>query len=280
MIRRLVAATVACVATVVVTAPVLPPTRGASAQPRNRAAVIVDTGQEVKRVCVRFDEESLSGAEILRRAGVDPVFASYGSNGEAVCALCGVGCPSDSCFCDRSRYWAYARAEDGRTRFTTSQVGSSSTRVGNGDVEGWRWGTGTPPPFESVEVVCGEVAASSAGAGAGATSTTTSTVPGSATPPPPPAPAARTSPSIGSPVPTTTPATGEVEGEAAEPTGEAPVEEGAAPVAAPPADPAARPAPRPEPDEPGSSGPAVVVLIAALAGLGGWWAALRRRRRG
>ena len=277
MIRRLAAATVACAAAVAVAAPVTPAAQ-ASAEPRNRAAVIVDTGQEVKRVCVRFDEESLSGTEILRRAGVDPVFATYGSMGEAVCSLCGVGCPGDDCFCDRSRYWAYSRAEDGRTRFTTSPVGSSSTRVGDGDVEGWRWGTGAPPPFASVEVVCGEVAASGGGGAPTPTSSSTSTPsarsPAPAAPQSPPTSAAAARPL--EPAPPDAP-------EAMQPTIPGGVEAGAEgdPVrdAAPGRETAAPDPDGPADDEPGSSGPALLVLAAALVGLGGWWGALRRRRR-
>lgn len=120
----------------------------------NHAAVIVDTGQTVKKVCVTFDEDAISGAEALRRAKVDAVFDSYGANGEGVCAICGVGCPAGNCFCDRSRFWAYHRAGPGGG-YAFSRVGASSTTVRDGDVEGWRWGTGAAPPYASVGEVCG-----------------------------------------------------------------------------------------------------------------------------
>lgn len=120
----------------------------------NHAAVIVDTGQTVKKVCVTFAEEAITGAEALRRAGVDPVFASYGEKGEAVCAICGVGCPAGNCFCDRARFWAYHRAVPGGG-YTYSRAGASSTLVRDGDVEGWRWGSGAAPPYASVGQVCG-----------------------------------------------------------------------------------------------------------------------------
>ncbi len=120
----------------------------------NHAAVIVDTGQTVKKVCVTFDEDAISGAEALRRANVDAVFDSYGAKGQGVCAICGVGCPADNCFCDRSRFWAYHRARPGGG-YAFSRVGASSTTVRDGDVEGWRWGSGAAPPYASVGEVCG-----------------------------------------------------------------------------------------------------------------------------
>lgn len=149
----------------------------------NHAAVIVDTGQTVKKVCVTFTENDITGAEALRRARVDPVFSSYGEKGEAVCAICGVGCPAGDCFCDRTRFWAYHRAAPGGS-YTYSRAGASSTLVRDGDVEGWRWGTGAAPPYASVGEVCGvaEPAPRSAPA-----ETTTTGVPAPADPPGEPA---------------------------------------------------------------------------------------------
>ena len=168
------------------------PTAVAAAGP-NHAAVIVDTGQTVKKVCVTFDEDAISGAEALRRADVDAVFDSYGANGEGVCAICGVGCPAGNCFCDRSRFWAYHRAGPGGG-YAFSRVGASSTTVRDGDVEGWRWGSGAAPPHASVGEVCGVAEAA----------------PGSQPPPPTitvvPAPA---DPPAVSPAPEQTPPAGE-----------------------------------------------------------------------
>lgn len=160
---------------------------GVVAAREHRVAVIVDTGSQVKSVCVRFREESISGVEALNRAQLDPVFQAFSGKGAAVCALCGVGCPTgESCLtCNaEGRFWAYSRAPAGTASLRTSGVGASSTTVRDGDVEGWRWALGGTPPFAPVEQVCGEVVP-------GAPPTT-------ATPPPP---------STGSAV-TTTPAGG------------------------------------------------------------------------
>lgn len=129
----------------------------------HRAAVIVDTGTQVKSVCVRFREESISGVEALARAQVDPVLQAFSGKGAAVCALCGVGCPSgDSCLtCNPDgKFWSYSRAPAGTGSLRTSGVGASSTAVRDGDVEGWKWALGGAPPFQTVEQVCGEAPAS------------------------------------------------------------------------------------------------------------------------
>lgn len=128
-----------------------------AAAQQNRAVLVVDTGDQVKKVCVRFWEESISGAELLRRAEVDAALRPYAGKGVAVCSLCGVGCRTDdSCLtCDPDgRYWAYSRAPAGTSGFRLSPAGASNTEVRNGDVEGWRWSRGTSPAYISVEEAC------------------------------------------------------------------------------------------------------------------------------
>lgn len=151
----------------------------AGASELHHAAIVVDTGSggTVRKFCLSFPEESLTGAEALRRVQADPVFASYGGKGQAVCALCGVGCPSGNCFCDRSKYWAYHRAGPGGGAYTFSNAGVSSTTVQDGDVEGWRWGNGEAPPAATVGDVCNvpEPPARTASGGSATTTTTAAT---------------------------------------------------------------------------------------------------------
>lgn len=163
--------------------PAAPPTAAAPAPagaPQNRAAVVIDTGEFVKTACVRFAEESISGKEALERAQVQAVFRAYSGQGTAVCALCGKGCPADeSCLtCGGNNYWAYHRARAGAATYTPSQAGVSSTRVRDGDTEGWKWGPGTPPPYFSFEQICPLEEQQPSDGG------------GSSSPPPPPPPEA------------------------------------------------------------------------------------------
>lgn len=166
--------------------------RAAAAAVEHRAAVVVDTGTGVTTACVRFTEATITGKQALERAGVDPVFADYGGNGTAVCALCGTGCSSGDCLtCDARNYWAYHRAAAGSTSYTYSQAGAGSTTVRDGDVEGWRWGSGGPPPFFSIEQVCGVPATTTTSAAPSTTTTSTTRT----------APTSRSAPTT----PTTTP---------------------------------------------------------------------------
>lgn len=150
----------------------------------NHAAIVIDTGGEVKKFCLAFPEESISGAEALRRVDARPVFASFDGSGEAVCSLCGTGCPSSKCFCDPKRFWAYHRAGPGGAPYSFSRAGASSTAVRNGDVEGWRWGAGEAPPAATVSEVCNveEPPARTTVGGPGSSTTTSEVAPKETTP--------------------------------------------------------------------------------------------------
>jgi hypothetical protein len=121
----------------------------------HRAAVVVDTGSGVQYGCVRFTADSISGREALERAAMDPVFQEFGGDlGSAVCELCGTGCPVGSCLTCQSEVWSYWRAPAGGD-YALSSLGVSNTEVRDGDIEGWVWGRGGPPPGVTVENVCG-----------------------------------------------------------------------------------------------------------------------------
>jgi hypothetical protein len=125
----------------------------ANAASPHRAAVIVDTGGSVQKVVITFSEDSISGIEALQRAGANPVIYAMGP-GAAVCRLFGVGRDaSPTCLGGQdgdNRYWAYFRAPAGTSSFSYSSVGGGASRVHDGDVEGWKFGTGTAPTYVSL----------------------------------------------------------------------------------------------------------------------------------
>ncbi|HEY8058655.1 MAG TPA: hypothetical protein VID94_07880 [Acidimicrobiales bacterium] len=129
---------------------------GPESQAVHRAAIVVDTGSGVVSRCVTFSEDSISGITALQRAGLAPVVRSFSGTGGAVCGLNGLGCPADSsCLtCQAPNYWAYYRADNGAGGFSYSPVGAGSTQVTDGDVEGWRWGSGAGPAFRSFGSIC------------------------------------------------------------------------------------------------------------------------------
>jgi len=185
-VTRLVRATLVALAATVLLPPAPAPAVAAAA-PAYRAGVVIDTGTEVKRVCIRFDAEEISGTEALALAGAEPRYQEFGGTlGSFVCQLCGHPEPVGACPNPSGDYWAYHRAEGGAGAFTTSSLGASSTRVGDGDVEGWAWGRGGAPPFADLDTICGEIAVPTTAAPPTTVPTTTAPT----TVPPSPAPRA------------------------------------------------------------------------------------------
>lgn len=124
------------------------------------AALVIDTGERVLRLCVGLPERAVSGIELIELAADQHGLAySLGYGGGAVCSLAGVGPTGSDCFADYPRFWGYWRG-DGEGGWTWSNVGAGSTVVEVGDVEGWSWGEGNDgethpqPPAVRFEQVC------------------------------------------------------------------------------------------------------------------------------
>ena len=86
---------------------------------------------------------SVSGLELLTLSGLD-VITSATEYGTSVCAIQGVGCPAEDCFCqcadgDTCRYWGYFNW--GAAGWTAYDVGADASVITQtGAVEGWLWG--------------------------------------------------------------------------------------------------------------------------------------------
>lgn len=173
----------------------------------NRAVVVADSGTGVIVRGIEFSGDSISGLEALQLAGLSPVLQSFNGEGGAVCALQGVGCPSDdSCLtCDpRGYYWAYWQGPAGSTGYAYSRVGAGSTRVHDGDVEAWRWGTGSAPAYHSFASVYPPTptpppATVAPTPGGGSTGTGTGSSPSGGTDPAAGGPTVTTAPAAGAP---------------------------------------------------------------------------------
>ena len=108
------------------------------------AAVVVDLGDGASAVrWVDFDQP-LSGLEVLEASGLD-VTVAESSFGPAVCAIEGVGCPVDNCFCSPDLYWNYGYWDG--SAWQSYPVGANDSIVeAHGAIEGWRWGAFTGGP--------------------------------------------------------------------------------------------------------------------------------------
>lgn len=148
-------------------APVLacPP---AYAQGPNRAGlVVVYANGQVSTQCVEFSEPSISGYEVLMRAGLNVSIDASNSMGVAICRIGNDGCnyPQQPCFCQCTDlsgavpclYWSYWHLQGNTWQY--SGMGASNHQVAHGDVEGWVWGSGVmgggnPPPGVTFEQLC------------------------------------------------------------------------------------------------------------------------------
>lgn len=102
------------------------------------AAVVVqlDAGRHLVRL-VDF-AQPISGLQALVQSGLDATVADAGF-GPAICAIAGVGCPADDCFCDPDLFWNYS-FWDG-SAWQSYSVGAAESIISTpGAIEGWRWG--------------------------------------------------------------------------------------------------------------------------------------------
>jgi hypothetical protein len=118
----------------------------ASAAGASTAVVVIDTGASVRSAVIHFDG-SINGIDALELAGGNPTTYGYAGNGAAVCSIDGVGNPAnESCLIGpHGEYWAYYIATGGATSWTYSRGCACTTTVHDGDVQGWRYGTGAAP---------------------------------------------------------------------------------------------------------------------------------------
>jgi hypothetical protein len=172
------------------------------AQEENRAGLVIVHGDgRVVQQCVFFAEESISGYELLQRAG-GALSVEAGAMGATVCSIDGEGCsyPAEACFCrcqgSPCVYWSYWRLQAGGG-WRYQPLGAGNTRVQDGDVEAWRWAEGTTqkapePPPATFDDICAPVVQASA------SQPTAETVQARS------APAEQTPPAPGAPVETST----------------------------------------------------------------------------
>lgn len=127
------------------------------AQSPNQVGLVVGMGDgSVVTRCVEFAEAEISGYDLLMRSGLQVVATQSGGMGLTICQLGGEGCPADNCFCECTgsvcAYWSYWHLVDGEWSY--SSVGANGHRIRSGDVDGWTWGKGDPPPVVSLEQIC------------------------------------------------------------------------------------------------------------------------------
>ncbi|MFA5885525.1 MAG: hypothetical protein WDA60_16865 [Acidimicrobiia bacterium] len=123
-------------------------TAAPAAAAESNAVVVVDTGDAVDWVPISFSG-TITGVQALQLAGANLATYGFAGQGLAVCSINGTGhaATDDACLGtpDDPRYWAYFRAPSGATGWSYARQGGGGSTVGDGDVEGWRFGTGAAP---------------------------------------------------------------------------------------------------------------------------------------
>jgi hypothetical protein len=146
--------------------PLAAPLSSACAAEGPSAVLVVDTEQAggLHRFCVSLPDASVSGIELVELASQQHGLQyRLGYGGNVVCQLAGVGYGSDECLREGPEFWGYWRG-DGSGGWDWSSSGGHATRVENGDVEGWSWGTGNDgsshpaPASTTFASVCGRPA--------------------------------------------------------------------------------------------------------------------------
>ncbi len=121
-----------------------------------RVGVVIDFGNgTVYHVAVVVSGANPKGLTALQAVpGINITTDNSGAFGAAVCGLdingTHLGCPgtAGSCLtCADPKYWAYFKAPGGASSFQYSRTGAAQSPVSDGDVEGWKWGTGKAPTF-------------------------------------------------------------------------------------------------------------------------------------
>jgi len=130
----------------------------------NRAGLVVQFADgQTKTLCVEFEGEEITGADLLIRSGLDAVVDPSSGLGIIVCRIDGQGCdyPAEPCFCQCSgsgpcAYWNYFYREPGQDGWTYAALGALRHKVRSGSVDAWLWGDGATLPAADLtfEMVC------------------------------------------------------------------------------------------------------------------------------
>lgn len=106
--------------------------------------------------CISFTEESITGLDLLKSSGLSVETATNPTQGTAICKIDDTGSPSSDCFSSMPDYWSYWQM--GNNGWEYSATGSDKSKVVDGTVNAWYWGTGDQPPAITFQNICEGVA--------------------------------------------------------------------------------------------------------------------------
>ncbi len=136
--------------------------RSVGGQELSRVGLVVAFGDDTFTTrCIEFDEDEITGYDVLRRSGLSLVAREVSGMGVTICDIEDTsGCSASDCWCQcrgmSCMYWRYYHLKAGSWEY--SSMGAAARAVRDGDVEGWAWGDestgdgGQPPviPFKEI----------------------------------------------------------------------------------------------------------------------------------
>jgi len=153
----------ACLVWLILMAALLVPGLASAGEP-NRAGLVVQFADgHAETICIEFEEDEITGSDLLIRSGLEAVVDPSSGLGIIVCRLEGQGCdyPAEACFCQCSgsgpcAYWNYFYREPGQDSWTYAALGALRHKARPGSVDAWVWGDGSTLPAAELtfEVVC------------------------------------------------------------------------------------------------------------------------------
>lgn len=133
----------------------------------NVAGLVIDYGGgAVTYALIPFEDDSLTGLDLLQLSGLELLSIDLGGMGTAVCAIEKVGCEYDACrgrLCQTgdpdSPYWQYLRGpEVSGEDWSYASRGASATTLVDGSVDGWLWSSNRPEgPALTIEEIAKEL---------------------------------------------------------------------------------------------------------------------------
>jgi len=153
----------ACQAWLVLLTAFLGPGLAWAGQPNRAGLVIQFADGQTETLCVEFEGEEITGADLLIQSGLNAIVDPSSGLGIIVCRIEDQGCdyPAEPCFCQCSgsgpcAYWNYFYREPGQDSWTYAVLGALRHKARPGSLEAWVWGDGTMPPAADLtfEAVC------------------------------------------------------------------------------------------------------------------------------
>lgn len=128
------------------------------AQSTNKAGIVIQFPDgNTQTYCLEFESDTITGLDLLLKTGLEVKVEAQGL-GALICSIGATGCdyPAQTCVCQSygpgGVYWTYHHLVQGRWR--ASITGAGTYKVKPGDVEGWAWSSGSPPPVYTFNQLC------------------------------------------------------------------------------------------------------------------------------